>query len=196
MFRTEFNPDTIQWIGQPIESDFEINQSLGKVILDSLKAYGQKVAQVILQILCLFFIMPFIMQICANTGKTKTFDELHTLTLNTAKWLQLFGCEKGDLIYFFTKNTEIVPVVIFAALYLGLQVAASPVYFSRMECECFLKLLKPKLVFCDVDIYQKLKQCLEYLNNGAKIFTFDGVTNESTPVNVLFESPDVDTHLE
>lgn len=136
------------------------------------------------------------LQICANTGITTTFDELRALTINTAKNLRYYGCEEGDLISFFTKNTADVAPIIFAALCLGAQISAFPAFYGRVECVRYLKPLKPKVLFCDVDIYQKLKQCLEYVNNDAKIFTFDGSTDESIPVITLFENPDADTHLE
>lgn len=112
------------------------------------------------------------------------------------KSLRYFGCEKGDLIYFHTKNTADVAPIIFAALYLGVQVTAVPACFSRVEYESFLKLLKPKFLLCDIYLYQQLKQCLEYLNHNAKIFTFDGSIDETIPVNILFENENADTYLE
>lgn len=112
------------------------------------------------------------------------------------KNLRYFGCEKGDLIYFHTKNTADVAPIIFAALYLGVQITAVPFGFSRVEYECFLKLLKPKFLLCDIDTYQEMKLCLEYLNHDAMIFTFDDSIGESISVNTLFESKDADTYLE
>lgn len=95
-----------------------------------------------------------------------------------------------------TRNTVDVAPIIFAALYLGVQVTALPAFFTRVEYESFLQLLKPKLLFCDLDIYHQLKQCLAYLDIDAETFTFDGSTDRSIPVNILFEERDADTYIE
>lgn len=45
----------------------------------------------------------------------------------------------------------------------------------------------PKVVFCDVDVYDLVHECLNELENDASIFTFGGTTDESTSVEQLFE---------
>lgn len=51
-----------------------------------------------------------------------------------------------------------------------------------------LSITKPKLVFCDVDLYDLVRECLNELENEAiAIFTFGGQNDESIPVETLFE---------
>lgn len=45
----------------------------------------------------------------------------------------------------------------------------------------------PKVVFCDVDVYDMARECLNELENDASIFTFGGITDESISVDELFE---------
>lgn len=132
------------------------------------------------------------LQICANTGQTKTFNEIRTMTCSATKSLQSLGCKKGDLVCFSTRNTADAPAITFAALYLGVQVAVLPEYLSKMEFERFLELLKPKILFCDADVHRK---CLEYLSKDVTIFTFDGTTDDSVSANILFENPATDASL-
>lgn len=54
-----------------------------------------------------------------------------------------------------------------------------------------LKSIKPVLMFCDIQCYDLLKDCLEELDNGSrrKIFTFGGSKDSSEPVeNLLSET--------
>lgn len=54
-----------------------------------------------------------------------------------------------------------------------------------------LKSIKPVLMFCDIQCYDLLKDCLEELDKGSryKIFTFGGSKDSSEPVeNLLSET--------
>lgn len=50
-----------------------------------------------------------------------------------------------------------------------------------------LSITKPKVIFCDVDIYNLMHECLNDLEMEAMIFTFSGQTEDSVPVEQLFE---------
>lgn len=45
----------------------------------------------------------------------------------------------------------------------------------------------PKVVFCDVAVYDLVRECLDGLQNDASIFTFSGQIAESIPVEQIFE---------
>lgn len=83
---------------------------------------------------------------------------------------------------------DIAPLVI-AALCLACPITAQP------ECLYFLDVVKPYHIFCDLEFYVILKECLKNLNNDAKIFTFGGQTDESIPVDHLFEKGDIETEF-
>lgn len=52
-----------------------------------------------------------------------------------------------------------------------------------------LRDIKPNLVFCDMEIFEVIKDCLNELNNKAKVFTFGGRKGDSTQVeNLLIET--------
>lgn len=140
---------------------------------------------------CFFFV-----QICSNSGTTKTFHELRELTMNVAKNFRYFGCESGHVIFFMTKNTADIAPLLFAALYLGAQVTAVPIFSSRTEYEEFLNLTKPKFLICDLNVCKMSKQCLVKLKIDATLFSFDGQSDDSIAVNILFEKRDADTNIE
>lgn len=45
----------------------------------------------------------------------------------------------------------------------------------------------PKVVFCDVDVYDLVYECLQELESDASVFTFGGTADESISVEQLFE---------
>lgn len=45
----------------------------------------------------------------------------------------------------------------------------------------------PKVVFCDCDVYDLVRECLIELENDASVFTFCGTTDDSASVEDLFE---------
>ncbi|XP_031627698.1 4-coumarate--CoA ligase 1-like [Contarinia nasturtii] len=45
----------------------------------------------------------------------------------------------------------------------------------------------PKIMFCDANIYELIQDCLNDIENGAKVFTFSGQSGDSIPVEDLFE---------
>lgn len=42
-------------------------------------------------------------------------------------------------------------------------------------------------MFCDVDLYDLVRECFDELEYEVTVFTFSGQTNESIPVETLFE---------
>lgn len=136
-----------------------------------------------------------IFQICANTGKTTTFDELHAITIRAAKNLQNIGCQKGQVIFLLSNNTDDMVPLVFAALCLGCQISSLPTVCSKSEYEYFLSIMNPHFVFCDLELQPILKECLEHLEINAKFFTFDGQNSESIAVETLFDV-DPDKHFE
>lgn len=135
------------------------------------------------------------LQICANTGKCTTFDELHDLTIRVAKRLRSAGFEKDQVIFFLTNNSEDIAPLVFAAMCLGCPVASLPSFHSKLEYLQHLSAVKPKYVFCDLEYYDMLKDCLCTLKLGAKFFTFGGQIEKSTSISDLFEMDNMDSYF-
>lgn len=138
----------------------------------------------------------FFNQICADTSKSTTFDEIRKLTIRAAKNLRNFGCRKGQVILISTKNTADVVPLIFAALCLGCPVTPVHPYNTRVEYLYHLNLTKPEIVFIDLDLHSMLKECFDELEIRAKYFTFGGETVGTHSINCLFEEVDDDSSFE
>lgn len=138
----------------------------------------------------------FQIQICANTGKTTTFDELRESTICAANNLQKLGFEKGKMIFLLTNNmVDIVPLV-FAALCLGCQISSLPTVCSKEEYEYFWSITNPQFIFCDLELQPTLKECRENQKSNADIFTFNGQIDDSIAVDTLFRKTETDPYFE
>lgn len=64
--------------------------------------------------------------------------------------------------------------------------------FSKTEITHMFSITAPKIVFCDADVYDLVRECLTELENDASIFTFCGTADDSVSVEQLFEdTPEV-----
>lgn len=109
------------------------------------------------------------------------------MTIRAALNLQSLGYEKGDIFGIIARNSHYVAPIAFASICIGCPINPLDPSFSRTELMHMLSITKPKAVFCDVDIHDLVRECLDGLQNDAKIFTFMGQTNDSIPVETLFE---------
>lgn len=127
-------------------------------------------------------------QINHDTGITQTFDELRTKSIRAAQNLQSRGYKKGQVFGFIASNTHHIAPVVFASLYLGCPLNTMDPSFARTEITHMLTITTPTVMFCDVKIYDVVKECLTALGNDAHIFTFGGQSGDSEPVESLFEA--------
>lgn len=108
-------------------------------------------------------------------------------TIRAALNLQKLGCEKGDIIGICARNSHYVAPIVFASICIGCPLNPLDPSFTRPELMHMLSITKPKIVFCDVDIYNLMRECLDDLKNDAIVFTFSGQTADSVPVENLFD---------
>ncbi|XP_031639321.1 4-coumarate--CoA ligase 1-like [Contarinia nasturtii] len=83
------------------------------------------------------------------------------------------------------KNSHNVAPIVFASISIGCPVNTLDPTFGKVELIHMLSITKPALMFCDVEAYDLVKECLTEMGNGAKIFTFGGSKDGSKPVEDL-----------
>lgn len=132
------------------------------------------------------------MKVSADTGIELTRYEIYIKTIRAAQNLQKLGFEKNDLFSLVARNSHHVAPIVFASFCLGCPINSLDTAFNKIEMKHMLGITQPKLVFCDVDVFDLVSNCLDELGNNAKIYTFGGVSINSCPIEVLFE----ETHNE
>lgn len=96
------------------------------------------------------------------------------------------NCEPKSVVGIIANNGPDLAPIIFASMCLGFPVSPIDPMFGKSELKSLIVITKPKIFFCDVNLYDILESCLNDLNIVAQIYTFNGVRRNSTPVDVLF----------
>lgn len=130
-------------------------------------------------------IVIIVIQISANNGMKLTCKEIHDQTVRIAQNLQKYNFKKGDVFSIISLNNHELASVIFAGLCLGNPINTLDTSFSEAEITHMLEITKPKAIFCEINIVNKVKRSLGKLNNNANIFTFNGSIDGTVPVSEL-----------
>lgn len=116
-------------------------------------------------------------------------------TIQAAQNLQAKGYKPKQVIGFMATNSAYLSPIVFASFCLGCPINALA---NLLEKEYIIKMLKttePCVMFCDVQFYDLVKECLIESGNNAKIFTFNGTQADSEPVESLFIPTGTEEHF-
>lgn len=119
-----------------------------------------------------------------------SFDEIRIKAIRVAQNLQKRGVKPKQVCGFLAKNSHHVTPIVLASIFIGCPVNGLESGKTRMLD--MLKTTNPSVMFCDVEAYDMLHECLTELGNGAEVFTFGGSKCGSEPYEVLLE----ETHIE
>lgn len=121
-----------------------------------------------------------------DSGVQLSYDEMRIKTIRTAQNLQKRGYNSKEVFAFLTKNSHYLAPVLFGSLAVGSAVNTLDPQFSKIELLHMLQTTKPALLFCDLEAYDLVKECVFELKNGTKVFTFGGSKDDSEKVENLF----------
>lgn len=118
-----------------------------------------------------------------------SFNEIRIKTIRAAQNLQKRGYEPKQVFGLMAKNSHHVAPIVFASICIGCPINTLDPTFGKTELIYMLKTTKPALMFCDVEVYDLVAECLAELKNDAKIVTFGGSTDGADSVeNLLAET--------
>lgn len=121
-----------------------------------------------------------------DSKRQMTYDEIRIKTIRAAQNLRYRGFESREVYTFIVGNIDDLAPILFATFCNGCSVNGLDPSFKKIEFVHMLGLIKPSLVFCDIKVYDLVKDCLKELKNSAKFFTFGGCKDDSEDVEVLF----------
>lgn len=122
-----------------------------------------------------------------DSGIQLTFEELRKLTIRAAQNLQKRGYQPKQVIGFVCENSAFLSPIVFASFSLGCPINVLSTLVEKDSALKMFQKTEPSVMFCDVEVYDVVKECMEKLGNKAKIFTFYGTKGDSEPVESLFE---------
>lgn len=85
-------------------------------------------------------------------------------------------------------NSEYLSSIVFATFCLGCPINSLSTFVGKQDVMRMYGITKPSIVFCDVNVYDLIEECLNELNNKAKIYTFNGTKGDSEAVEHLLQA--------
>lgn len=107
------------------------------------------------------------------------------MTIRVAQNLQRRGYTTKQMISIISGNVPHLAPIVFASLCLGGPVNTIPTTPKR-EILRILEMTQPKLIFCEMRVFDLVQTCLAELEMHAEIFTLNGTTDGAEPVENLF----------
>lgn len=115
----------------------------------------------------------FVLQIEGATGESETFSSVTERTVKCANCFKNLGLGQGDVMVLMAPNHLDVTIPLYAALYLGVIVAAVDRTLTANELQQTFAFSKPKIIFCQSDRASDVQLSLNNLTLDAQIVSFD-----------------------
>lgn len=109
----------------------------------------------------------------------KTIQAAQNLTDRGYKSKQVFGIV--------AENSDYLAPIVYAAFCMACPVNALSCYVGKSDVVRMFGITEPSVVFCDVEVYDLINECLIELGNKAEMFTLNGTKGDSQPVKNLFK---------
>lgn len=110
-----------------------------------------------------------VIQVSDDDNSSITCSEMSHLMQRIAQSLHRLGFRFGDVVGFYATSSTFVAPSLFACFMLGLPVNPLDVSFNVEQIVEIFSKTKPKLVFCDHNISEKLIRALEILDSDASV---------------------------
>lgn len=99
------------------------------------------------------------------------------------------------MIWLFTNNSADITPLVYAALCLGCVIAAESTAHGCVEIHHTLNYLKPRVIFCDLEYYAMLKECVFDLKINADFFIVGDQTDDTLSIKYFFRQINIDTQF-
>ncbi|XP_047516271.1 luciferin 4-monooxygenase-like [Pieris napi] len=147
---------------------------LGKLVLDGLRDVPEQV-----------------LQIDGGTGESETFGSALMRSIQCANVFRSKGLKKDDVIVLMAPNHIHLCIPMYAALYLGVAVAAVDFALAERELHETFKLNKPKIIFCQSERAKDVARAIQGLDCSCEIITFNTGSQYKTFSELLEQGGDV-----
>lgn len=118
------------------------------------------------------------------------------MTIRAAQNLQKRGYNSKQVISIISTNIpQYLAPCLFASLCLGCAVHTMPTTPKR-EILRVLGMSEPKIVFCEISVFNLVQKCLTELQMNAKIFILNGTTDNAESIEELFIETGIEEEFE
>lgn len=153
----KFNRETNVWEGVKIPYPALIDTHVSELVIDGLKKTPNR-----------------IVQMCYDDGSEMTCDELRLKIIRIAQNLKKLGIKDEDVVGIVCENSMDLMAFTNGIYQLGAIVGAMSVIHCKDDMVLVFQYSKPKLMICDAQVYDTVKEAMNELNNSAPFFTTNG----------------------
>ncbi|TMW49712.1 hypothetical protein DOY81_005201 [Sarcophaga bullata] len=155
--KTHYNEVDKIWHGNKIEPSFGDKDSIGSVIFEALNKDPDHIGQV-----------------SFTSGLQLTNREILLSAIRVAQNLEHLNVEQGGIVGICAANTDYLTALVFGCFFNGLAISTLDPSFDKDGIKHIYSITKPKLMFCDGGIYDKVKKAFEESDlNSTVIYTIN-----------------------
>lgn len=149
-----FNKDTKIFKGEDVPPRFPVELHISEIILSSLRKTPDRV-----------------IQIYEENGSELTCDALRSSAIRVAQNLAKLGIKDGDVVGFDCSNSENICALITGCVFLGAVASPMAIEHVKEDIVHMWSMTRPKFVFCDAEVHDKVTEALNELKNDVIICT-------------------------
>lgn len=158
------------WSDVYYPSVFNPKASLGQLILYSLRHGGNRLAE-----------------ISDDYDTQWSFNQILTRSVQVAMYMKTLGLNIDDICSIISRNNPDLAPVVFGCFFVGRPINTLDASFDEKDLSHMLGLTKPKVIFVEEDVVDKVKDCLRKLEINSKILSFTKDSDDVGTVKNLFK---------
>ncbi|XP_017007188.2 luciferin 4-monooxygenase-like [Drosophila takahashii] len=171
---SSYDGDQKIWTGEETTKYFDPHLSIGEIIFHEMQRHPQLVAQ-----------------ISATENTVLTRAELLANSMRVASFMRSEGLLQSDVVGIIGRNTTHMLAVAYACFFNGIAFHSLNTSYDRDTIEKVYNITKPRLIFCDGDEFEKVRDATSKLD--VKIVTMRNHPSDSIRIDeVLATSVEVD----
>ncbi|XP_061394007.1 probable 4-coumarate--CoA ligase 1 [Musca vetustissima] len=176
--KTNYNPNTNIWSGENIGMAYGPEDSIAAVALRKMLEKPKQIAQV-----------------CYQSGNEMTNLEIAKHTIQVAKRFEKLQLHQGDIIGLCAGNTDYMAPLVFGALASGLCISTLDPSFDKDGIKHVYSLTKPRMMFCDGQLYEKVREALDECGlKATEIYTISKHLDGAPSIMEFFVGDNIDPY--
>lgn len=151
-----YNPETKVANGLKTSSIFAKNVTIGRVITERFALFPNR-----------------IIQFCHEDKIGVSARAMSLMSIRAAQNLWKYGIDIGDVVGFVGKNTTFITPIILGCFIIGAPANPLDPKFQKADILHVFGITKPKIVFCDCEAIDLVKECLWELENSSQVVSLN-----------------------
>ncbi|XP_058974436.1 uncharacterized protein LOC131800767 [Musca domestica] len=147
--QTYYDRETKIWHGPTTEPRYSLDDSIGFVVLEALRKYPDHISQ-----------------ICHPTGNQFSNRQMAEMSCRVAVHFGRLKLQQTEVVGICAANSDFVAPIFFGAMFSGLCLSTTDPSTNVRGLKHIYSVTKPRVMFCDGDIYGKVQKALQECDIG------------------------------